>query len=156
MASTLHTATDNLRTALRSINGAGGGYVHTLSTSADQVHIGATEVPPLLPAVYIAGCTEKSDHAHALGQYNREITWTLYGFCGVNSVTHGDLFGATADLLDDIMRCLETSTNRTLSGTVLDLLVEGDADATALSMDGQPIGLVIVRIVAYYKKTTGV
>jgi len=154
--STLHIANENLRTALRTINGATGGYTHDLSLKADQVHLGATSQPPTLPAVYVAKCTETSSHAHALGMYDREINWTLYGFVGVNSSAPGDLFLTACDLLNDVMLCLETSANRTLSGTVLDLIVEGDADGTALTIGAQPIGLVVIRIKANYRKRTGV
>ena len=36
------------------------------------------------------------------------------------------------------------------------LIVEGNADGTAMSMGGQPIGFVEITVKAYYRKRTGV
>jgi hypothetical protein len=103
--------------------------VTVLSDRTDRVMIGeAPDNPEGVPRLYITASGIQSEHAHGLGQYQRTLSVTIIGYVGrPGGATEGDgeLTLAALDLLDSVTEAIEA--DRTLNGTCLDLIIQGDA-----------------------------
>lgn len=133
--SVARTAIERILVLLRAASG--------LSDRADRVMIGE---PPVtlesVPRVYLSPTGIASAHDDQLGSYRRTLTLSLVGYVGRSGTAteaDGELVLAATDLLDTIAGALEA--DRTLSGSVVDLIVAGE------TFDGKVFQLPTVGIV---------
>ena len=152
MASTTATVWGQVATQLANINGAG---VYTTDISGTgRVVQGRYTSPPVTPpcAVVWVDSVETAQHVE-LGVYRREFNMTIVGLVEATSDDELTLTTAAMDLMDDILRAIEA--DRSLGGSVYDVIMSATSFAGAAPETGATYGIVVVSLEAYVAMETG-
>jgi len=122
MASNTRAILSAVATRLAAINGT-GVYVNDLSASG-RVRIGSPGIADgtTPPCAWVGVGTLNSEHGPQLGRYKRVLVLDIEARVGADGTPDARALAA-ADLLDDLCATLES--DRTLGGTVLDVIVTG-------------------------------
>ena len=150
---TERTILSAIQTQIQGVNGS-GSYTFNLS-GGDQVVLGESFQPHRVPGcyVYFLGLsTAQTPGTPALTRYDRTMTVQLEAWCAAESSAPGNAALEAVDLMDDIMRALES--DRSLGGNVRDI------EISASSVDGQELdrpglGLCIMQLLIRYTETAG-
>lgn len=154
MASKARAILGAVRTALAAVNGT-GVYVHNLTGSADCIKGGRPlDTDFHYPACWVAAGPLTSTHGPQLGRYRRELVIDLQARAAAPG-TPDDRGLIAADLLNDITIALEQ--DRTLGGTVLDIIVEGmSIDGDEAGIPGVAIAMAVVKVYWHANSGAGV
>ena len=151
MASLERAILAQIKTLLAGIDGT-GSYTFDLSAT-DQVRIGSTFNPALVPSAYIipvAATTSQIPGITPLNAYTRSLLVRIEAWCAGTDNDPGELLSLALDLQNDIRLALEA--DRTLSqSAVHDLEVNGEAwDGGEFGRAG--LGLAIVEVLVKYQQ----
>lgn len=151
MASNARTVLANIKTALSGINGSGGGYHHDLS-GAGRVQLLRGLSPAMVPGAMVYPTSFTSEHGPQLGRYARRMSVMVVGVVAGTTESPSDRALAAFDLLDDICRALES--DRTLGGTVLDVIVS-NCVISGDEADAPGLGAAYATVDVYYHMNSG-
>lgn len=122
---------DAVKSALAGINGAGGGYTHTL-TAAGQVQVASIPSEGQvfhLPSVYLYDWTVETTPGTPLPVVTYRATIRVMGFVAATTNTEEALLKAAWNLAADIHEAILANRSPTLSGgaVVHDIVPQSDA-----------------------------
>ena len=153
MGSNARAVLEKFVETIRTVNG-GNDYTYNLSDTHDRV-LGASVWPPsVLPCVMIQDTSISSEHQGASGRYKRRMDITLIGWVASAENTPGSRALAACDLLDDVMLAIEA--DRTVGGTVLDVIFTNTTAIDGFEETGAELGAFGAIASVYWLVTTGV
>jgi hypothetical protein len=129
--SSIGSIVDAIKTALAGINGAGGGYTHTL-TATGQVQVASVPGEGQVyhvPSVYIYDWSVETVPGTPLPAVTYRATIRVMGFVAATTSTEEALLKAAWDLAADIHKAVLAQRSPTISGgaVVHDIVPQSDA-----------------------------
>jgi len=155
MASNLRSVITNLISTIQQAD-ATGVYTYDLSAT-DSVKIGGDWPPKVLPCVYIYPVTISSEHGTTHTAYERTVNFAILCFVGADEMTVQARILNAADLVSDVLSALELKANRSLGGTVRDVITTAATiEDTEGQLDGPGLGVGQFTLSANYVLERGI
>jgi hypothetical protein len=151
MASALRAIMAQVQDAIQTANGS-GVYTHDLSATGTVVRGAVLDPPASSVAVGVYVQSVATTPGARLGYFERTMTVGIHGWASHDG-TEGDSEDTASDLLDDILRTLES--DRSLGSRVRDLTASGvPFSGTTLGIDGW--AMVAIDLEINWSQETGV
>ena len=153
MAAKVATVWANLVSAVEAINGT-SPYTHDLSGSG-RVGREWVDSPAIEPPYALVVFGEaRTRHDVEIGAYRRDLIFWVVGWGEVAADTPTARAEAALNMADDLLRAIEK--DRTLSGTVYDVLSDLTSFVGAEPQTGDQYAVTVLRVECYLRVDTGI